>query len=170
MKVNINSSMPDTGDYRVAPLTGCMIVCTIWLPIVSWITYIIINKPWFYKVYSAISQLGTRRADHMPEGDTWNKKLLAFIKDPLAYIAIVLLMVPFIVFIVATYLPYYDSVDYEVTSSARDAIHTLGPLFMGFFLVSNLQAAITFMIVLILLTVTLVLCGLPIVVYYKCCK
>ena len=50
-KDDTNSSIPDTGDYRVAPLTGYMIGCAILL---SWITYIIINKLWFYKVYSAI--------------------------------------------------------------------------------------------------------------------
>ena len=33
----INSSIPDTGDYRVTPFTGFMIACTIYLPIVSWI-------------------------------------------------------------------------------------------------------------------------------------
>ena len=166
-KDNINSSMADTGDYKITPYTGYMIACTIYLPIVSWITYIIINKPWFYKVYSAINQLGTRRADHMPQGDAWNKKLFAFTKDPLAYTVIVFLMLSFIAFVVFAYLPDYDSVDYEVASSTRDAIHTLGSCFIGFFLVSNLQAAITFMIILLLLTVTLVLCGLPGVAYCK---
>ena len=154
-----NSSILDTGDYKISPFTGCMIACTVYLPIVSWITYIIINKLWFYKVYSAISQLGTGRADHMPVGDTWNKKLLAFIKDPLAYIATMFLMVPFIGFMVAAYLPDYDSVHYEVASSARDAIHTLRPWFMVLFLLSNIQAAISFIIVP---------CRLPVVVYYKC--
>ena len=169
VKHNTNSSVPDTGVYRVAPFTGYMIACTIYLPIVSWITYIIINKLWFYKVYSAIHQLGTGKADHMPEGDDWDKKLFAFIKDPLAYIAIVLLMVPFIAFIVGTYLPDYDSPEYEVPSSARDVIQTLGPLFIGSLLLSNFQAAITFIVVLLLLTVTLILCGLPVcgVVCYK---
>ena len=124
MEHNTNSSIPDTGDYRVAPLTGYMIGCTIYLPIMSWITYIIINKPWFYKVYSAINQLGTGRASHMPEGYKWNKKLFAFTKDPWAYTAIVLLMVPFIGFIVAVYLPNYDSADYEVPSSVRYSADT----------------------------------------------
>ena len=47
-KDDINSSILDTGDYRVTPFTRYMIACTIYLPIVSWITYIIINKVWFY--------------------------------------------------------------------------------------------------------------------------
>ena len=163
---DIASSIPDTGDYRVAPLTGCMIACTIYLPIVSWITYIIINKPWFYEVYFAIS---CSSLEATPGEDIWDKKLFAFIKDPLAYIAIVLLMAPFIVCATAAYLVDYDGSKYEVASSARDAIHTMGPLFIAVFLFSNLQAATTLMIVLIFVIITLVLCGLPIcgVVYYK---
>ena len=161
-----DSGIPDTGDYRVTSLTGYMIACTIYLPIVSWITYIIINKPWFYEVYSAISRLSL---EVTPEGDIWDKKLFAFIKDPLAYIAIVFLMAPFIVCAMAAYLVDYDGSKYEVASSASDAIHTLGPLFIGVFLLSNLQAATTLMIVLIFVIITLVLCGSPIcgVVYYK---
>ena len=43
-----------TGDYRVAPLIGHMIGCTIYLPNASWIIYLILNRVWFYEVYSAI--------------------------------------------------------------------------------------------------------------------
>ena len=164
-KGNTNSSIPDTGDYRVTPLTGYMIGCAIYLPIVSWITYIIINKPWFYEVYLAINQWSLE-ADHMPE----DKKLYAFIKDPLAYIAIAILMVPFIPCAVAAYLADYGSSEYEVASSARIVIQVLAPLFIAVFLLSNLQAATTFMIILLIATITLLLCGLPIcggVVCYK---
>ena len=97
-----NSSIPDTGDYRVSPFTGYMIGCTIYLPIVSWITYIIINKPWFYEVYFAIS---CSSLEATPGEDIWDKKLFAFIKDLLAYIAIVLLMAPFIVAMCNSCLP-----------------------------------------------------------------
>ena len=161
-KEDTDSSIPNTGDYRVLPLTGYMIACTIWLPIVSWITYIILNKPWFYEVYSAIHQLNNG-ADRMPEQDTWNKKLFAFIKDPLAYFSVVLLMAPFIVFTVATYLPEYNSSDYEVASSARNALQALGPCYIAFFLLANLQAAIigiivTLMIASVVLCIVAVIC------------
>ena len=159
------------GDYRVAPLTGCMIACTIYLPIVSWITYIIINKVWFYEVYSAINQLGNG-ADCMPEQNTWDKKLFDFIHKYLSYIAAVFLLLPFILFSVGCYLPDYDSSQFEVASSARDAIQGLAPCFIILFLLSNIQAAICF-IILIIAFIILSLCGLPIlcgVCCYKCCN
>ena len=156
-----NSRIPNTGDYRVVAFTGYMIGCTIFLPVLSWITYIIINKQWFYEVYSAISVL--QSADHMQRDDNrykWKEKLVDPITDPLAYIAIVL-MVSFIAFAVGTYLPDYQSSEYEVASSARDWIHRLGFFFIGFFLLSNLQATIIFMIAL---------CGLPILCGLLCYK
>ena len=156
-----DNSIPNTGDYRVAPLTGCMIGCVIWLPIMSWVAYIILNKPWFYEVYSAIHQLNAG-ADRMPEQDTWNTKLFAFIQDPLAYFSVILLMAPFIVFTVATYLPDYGSSDYEVASSARNALQALGPCFIAFFLLANLQAAIIGIIVTLMIA-SVVLCILAVV-------
>ena len=166
-----NSSIPDTDDYRVAPLTGYMIGCTIYLPILSWITYIILNKLWFYEVYSAINQLGNG-ADHMPPQDAWDEKLFTFIKDYrytvyhrlLLYTADMFLILPFIVFTVGSYLPDYDSLEYEVSSSARDAIQELTPCFIILFLLSNIQAAISF-IVMTIFFIILVLCGLPIVLW-----
>ena len=168
-KEDTEDTIPNTGDYRVSPLTGCMIGCAIWLPIMSWITYIILNKPWFYEVYSAVHQLNNG-ADRMPEQDTWNTKLFAFIKDPLAYFSVVLLMAPFIVFTVATYLPEYNSSDYEVASSARNALQALGPCYIAFFLLANLQAAIigiiaTLMIASVVLCILAVVC---LVLGYMC--
>ena len=105
----------------------------------------------------------------MPENSKWYNKLVAFIKDPLVFIATALLMAPFIAFTVGAYLLDYDSSEYEVVSSARNKIQTLGPWFITFFLLSNLQAAATLIIVLIFVTITILLCGTPIcgVVYYK---
>ena len=166
---DINSSILDTGDYRVAPFTGYMIACTIYLPIVSWITYIILNKLWFYEVYSAINQL-SNGADSMPEEDTWDEKLFVFIKDYRhtlynrlsSYTADVFLLIPFAMFSVGSYLPDYDSSEYEVASSARDTIQELAPCFIVLFLLSNIQAVISFIIITIFLII-LLLCGLPIV-------
>ena len=136
-----NSSIPNTGDYRVAPLTGYMIGCTIFLPILSWITYIILNKLWFYEVYSAISQL--KSANHMHLQDiwdenryVWDKKLIDFITNPLAYIAIVCLMASFIAYTVGTYLPDYDSSEYEVASSARESTYIYTGILLHWFLLA----------------------------------
>ena len=164
-----NSNIPDTGDYRVTLFTGYMIACTIYLPIVSWITYITLNKLWFYEVYSAISQLSSG-ADSMPEEDTWDEKLFVFIKDYRhtlynrlsSYAADVFLLIPFTVFSVGSYLPDYDSSEYEVASSARDTIQELATPFIVLFLLSNIQAVISFIIITIFFII-LLLCGLPIV-------
>ena len=64
-KDDTNSTTPDTGAYKVAPFTKYMIACAVYLSMVSWITYIILNKLWFYEVYAAIHQI-TNRADCMP--------------------------------------------------------------------------------------------------------
>ena len=158
-----DDGIPDTGDYKVAPLTGYMIVCPIYLPIVSWITYIILNKLWFYEVYSAI------KADCTPAHKSYLKKLLAFVKDPLAYIAVAYLIAPFIIFIVGAYLLDYDSSDYEVASGAKNAMQGLGGCFIIFFLLSNLQvtvilltAAVTITIILSVVVVALLLFGTPV--------
>ena len=159
-KEDTDTSISNTGDYRVSPLTGCMIGCAIWLPIMSWIAYIVLNKPWFYEVYSAINQLNAG-ADRMPQQDSWNTKLFAFIKDPLAYFSVILLMAPFIVFVVGVYLPEYDNSDYEVSSSARNGLQALGPCFIAFFLLSNLQAAIIGIIVALMIA-SVVFCALAV--------
>ena len=135
-KDDTNDIIPDTGEYKVTPFTGYMIVCTVYLPIVSWITYIILNKLWFYEVYSAIYQL-SNGADCMSQRKALHKKLFAFIKDPLAYTAIVFLIGPFIAFTVGACLLDYDSSDYEVSQSARNVTLGLGTCFIiGFIMVS----------------------------------
>ena len=142
------STIPDTGDYKVAPFTGYMIACTVYLPIASWITYIILNKLWFFEVYSAINQM-TTVANHMTSQPSWDKKLLAVYKDPLAYIAVLFLMLPFVAFTVGTYLVDYGSTDYEVASSARNASQGIAPYFITLFVLSNLQAVIIFLVMIV---------------------
>ena len=162
-------SIRNTGDYWVAPFTGYMVACTLYLPIVSWIVYIVLNKLWFYELFSAINQM-TNGAGQMPPRDSWNDKLFAFTKDPLAYITVVFLIAPFIAFTVGAYLPDYDNSDYEVSSSARNAIQGLTPCFLTFFLLANLQAVVisiivTLMIATVVSCVVIVLC---ILVGYVC--
>ena len=146
---------PNTGNYTVAPYTLYMIFCAVYLPIASWLVYIRLNKFWFYEIYSLINQFSATPADYiwtLP----WNMKLTAFIVDPVSYFVVIFLMVPFIVSVVATYLPDYDNSDFEVASSARNAVQGLGPCFIIFFLLANLQASIIFTIlVLIIITILL---------------
>ena len=90
-------------------------------------------------------------------------KLFAFMRDPLAYLTIIVLMALFIIFTVGTYLPEYDSSDFEVALNARKAMEGLGSCFITFFLLSNLQAAIIFTII-ILMVISTVFCILCVVV------
>ena len=163
-KDDTNSTIPDTGDYKVARFTWYMMVCPVYLPIVSWVTYIILNKLWFYEVYSAINQL-SNGADRMPERHSWNKKLLAFLKNPLAYIAAVVLIVSSVAFTAGTYL--MDVKDSEVALSTRSAIEGLGMYFIIFFALANLQSVIIFVIVL-LAVAAVTLCGLPVLCVVLC--
>ena len=149
---DINSIVPNTGDYSVAPLTGIMMGCAICLPIVSWVAYIIINKEWFYEVFSAINQL-TTIADQMPPQVRWDKKFLATYKNPLAYIGAILLMGLFVAFVAGTYLWDCSISDYEVTSSAQRAIDSLASWFIGVFLLSNIQSVIISTMVLFVVVI-----------------
>ena len=156
-------TVPNSGDYNVAPYTLYMIFCGVYLPIASWVVYIRLNKFWFYEVYSLINQFSATPADYI-----WNlpfkMKMTAFIVDPVSYFVVIFLMVPFIVFTVGTYLPDYDESDFEVESSARNAVEGLGPCFIIFFLLANLQASIiltilVMIIIAILLFILSTICG-----------
>ena len=183
---NEGSNITNTGEYRVAFLTGCMIICTILLPIVCWISYIIINKAWFYEIYSAISIL--QHANDRQElqnlwdenSSDWQYKVFDFIKNPctnntivLGYIAIGISVGLFILLAVGTYLVDYNSSDYEVESTVENAAHILGIFFISLFLLSNLQAAIVFTVVLQLLILIMpfglsIMCG--VFLYHSYCS
>ena len=160
---------PNTGNYRVAPFTGYMIGFALFLPVFSSAVYVLLNKLWFYEVYSVIHQSTTTTSspESMPPKLLWNMKLLTFVRDPLALLSVIILMVLFIVFAVGTYLPDYGSSDYEVPSDVRHAVQGLGPCFIIFFLFSNLQAAIIFTIVLLMIA-TMLLCVLCVVCACLC--
>ena len=161
---NENYTAPNTGDYRVAIFTQYMVACTIFLPIVSWITYIIINKAWFYEIYSAISVLEypnyCQRLQNLWDANRSDSqyKLFNFTKNLSAYIAIVLSMLAFIAFAVGSYLVDYNSSDYELDLTVENAISILRFCFIGLFLLSNIQAAIVFFIVLLLILYALRAC------------
>ena len=57
------------------------------------------------------------------------EKIFFFLYDPVAYLAVPFLMVPFIAFYVGIYLPDYDSSEYEVDSVARSMAAGLGFIF-----------------------------------------
>jgi len=145
---------PLTGSYNISPFTLYMIICSVYLPIASWIVYILLNKYWFLQIYSLINQFSSTEAIFI-----WTMplsvKLFAFLRDPVAYIAVVFLMGPFIAFTAGTFLPDYDSPDYEVASGTRGAAESLGICFIVFFLLANLQATIIFTILVIIIIVLL---------------
>ena len=140
--------IPNTGVYTVTPFTGYIIGFSLCLPLFSPAVYIILNKLWFYDVYTIIHQktTGAVLTDSTSQQLLWNKKLLAFARDPLAYVMVINLMVLFIIFAVGAYLPDYDGSNYEVSQCARDAVQGLGACFIIIFLISNLQAAVIFTI------------------------
>ena len=158
---------PTTGNYTVAPYTLYIIFCAVYLPIASWLVYIRLNKFWFYEIYSLINQFSATPADYLWTLP-WNMKLTAFIVDPISYFVVIFLMVPFIVFVVATYLPDYDNSDFEVASSARNAVQGLGPCFITFFLLANLQASIIFTILVLIIVTILLYILLTICAVFSC--
>ena len=141
-------SIPNTGDYTVTLFTGYMIGFSLCLPVISPAVYILLNKLWFYEVYTIIhhKMTSTAQRDSTSPQLSWNMKLFAFARDPLAYVTVINLMVLFTIFVVGTYLLDYNSSDYEVSESARNTVQGLGPCFIIFFLISNLQAAVIFTI------------------------
>ena len=169
-RANPDDSTPNTGNYGVAPFTGYMIGFALCLPLFSSAVYVLLNKLWFYEVYSAIYQSTTTNSSRsMPQKLLWNMKLSAFIRDPLALLSVIFFMVLFIVFAVGTYLPDYNSSDYEVASAVGNAVQGLGPCFIVFFLLSNLQAAIVFTIIIVMI-VTMLLCVLCVVCACLCSR
>lgn len=146
--------VPNTGKYKVSAFAGYMIGCCLCLPIFSSAAYILLNKLWFYEVFSLIHHSRIiRRANLTTESRlVWNFKLFAFIRDPLAYFTVSILITLFIIFTVGTYLPDYNSSDFDVAPSARNAVDGLGACFIIFFIFSNIQAVIIFTVAVILIT------------------
>lgn len=159
--------VPNSGEYAIAPYTLYMIFCGVYLPIASWVVYIRLNRFWFYELYSLINQFSATPANYI-----WklplSMKTTAFIVDPVSYFVVIFLIVPFIVFTVATYLPDYDDSEFEVASSARNAVQGLGPCFIIFFLLANLQASIIFTILVIIIITILLYILLTLCAVAKC--
>ena len=84
-----DSTKIETGDYKTTPYTRYMIFCGGYLLNVPTFVYLILNKYWFFEIYSFI---GTKQ-DHEI---SLSVKLLAFVRDPIAYILVILQVVPFV--------------------------------------------------------------------------
>ena len=116
-----------TGRYHCSSFTGYMIGCFFYLPVISWVTYIALNKYWFYEVYSVIKQHDKDLIQI--EHAAYRVKLLVSTLD-YSSLATVFLIIPFIAFTVGSFQP---------TSSAG-----IGVIFTLLFLITNCQAVIVF--------------------------
>ena len=123
----------DTGGYEVTSYTGYMLFCGLYLPIASIILSTVLNRAWLSDDDDKISK---------PD------KIFYCFVDPIAYIAVPYLMVPFIAFSIGAFLPDYDSSDVEVDSNARNAATILGGIFIVIFLLSNVRTTLIFIIVI----------------------
>ena len=90
--------------------------------------------------------------------------MFAFLNDPIAYVAMIFLILPFAAFTVGTYLVEYNSSDFEVEMGIRGAVLVLAPCFMALFLLTNLQATIIFAIVVVVVTAILTVIAIIIAV------
>ena len=126
------ANTPDKGDYQVASYTGYMLFCGLYLPVASVIVSIVLNRAWLSDDKKSKLQ----------------KMFYCFV-DPIAYIVVPFLMVPFIAFCVGIYLPDYDSSEFEVDSNARNAATILGVIFIVIFLLCNVWAMLIFMVTII---------------------
>ena len=126
----------DMGGYEVASYTGYMLFCGLYLPVLSVIVSIALNRAWLS------NNMKSKR-----------QKLFYCFVDPIAYIVVPFLMVPFIPFCVGIFLPDYDSSEFEVDSNARNAATILGGIFIVIFLLCNVRATLIFMITGIIITI-----------------
>jgi len=71
---------PITGSYASTAFTRFMIACTTYLPIALYVVYIILNKHWFYEVFSVIKQSSASEVE--VESIPPSIKFLSFVVDP----------------------------------------------------------------------------------------
>ena len=126
----------DMGGYEVASYTGYMLFCGLYLPVLSVIVSFVLNRAWLSDDMKSKCQ-----------------KLFYCFVDPIAYIVVPFLMVPFIPFCVGIFLPDYDSSEFEVDSNARNAATILGGIFIVIFLLCNVRATLIFMTTGIIITI-----------------
>ena len=153
---------PITGSYTSTTFTRFMIAGSTYLPIASYVVYIILNKHWFYEVYSVIKQSSASEVD--VESIPPSIKFLSSVVDPVAYILAIFLIVSFIFFTVGAFLPDYGESNFEVTARARTAAEILGTLFILVFLLINIQATVVFSVFVVTVVVILTIVSFFLVV------
>ena len=129
----------DTGDYKVASYTSYMIFCGFYLSVASIIMHVVLNRVWSDKTQSTC------------------KKIWFFILDPVAYIVVPFLMIPFIVFCVGSFLPDYDNSEFDIDLHAKNAAMYLGVAFIVIFIFDNISATVAFGILLVAITVIVII-------------
>ena len=68
---------PKTEGYATSPYTWCMVFFSAYLPVASWVVYIILNKYWFLQLYSLINQFSINEATEI-EKMSLSVKVFAF--------------------------------------------------------------------------------------------
>ena len=135
----------ELGNYMSTPFTGYMIFCGAYLPIVSIITYFILNR---YQFLRTLRSIKNENKDIPHSAKIW--------ADPYSYFAVTFLMVPFIPFAIGSFLPDYNSSDFALASSVETSAQSLGACFITLFLLSNLQATILSASLIVIIPVRLI--------------
>ena len=108
----IFSPEPETGNYESTPYTRYMSFCGIYQPVATTIVYIVLNKYWFLQIRTLAYQkpaknfrcnrkTGRKFFTNISTSSVYLRvsikvQVVAFLKDPLAYVAVVFLVSPFI--------------------------------------------------------------------------
>ena len=146
------------GSFRVSGLTGFMIGCGAYLPVACMAVYVIVNKYWFLQIYWLVYDKRTTYIDNRKKYNYIKQipgsvKLLGFLKDPVAYIAVIGLVAPFIAFLVGAYLQDIN----DAPDGANVAAGILGTLFLFCFMFCNVQACLIAAIMGIIAAIALML-------------
>ena len=149
--VGTNTSENATGSYKMSGFAFLMIFSSAYLPTASWITFIIVNKYWFYEIYSNIKQSSHDQEVHLQFISPW-VKFVAFFVDPAAYVVSSIFLMPvFIFFIVAMFTLLANS------EEANEVSIALAVLFITTFLLTNFQAVIAAGIIYTVITIMIIL-------------
>ena len=146
--VGANTSGNVTGSYKVSVLTFFMILSSVYLPFASWITFIMVNKYWFYEIYSNIKHNSSIQQIHLQSISPW-VKLSAFFSDPAAYVGSSIFLMPVFIFFILTLI-----------ASSEETILTrtgLTVLFSIVFLLANIHAVLVAGIIYMLLAIMIML-------------
>ena len=134
--------IPEEGTYHVRRYTWYTIIGGIVVPLLSVATYFIINQYW---VWQPLHYTGQHRSKFVPKNTmigsmTDADKWIIFAFDPIAWVAMVLLLASFIAFCVFAAGNDYDGDFYGGIPNWVSAIHLISFIFMCFsFMGANIQ-------------------------------